>query len=296
MSSVQDSGMDIPPLRLLPLRLRFKSLNLSLKGFSGPLWRSGFGVALDRNFPGVFHLLYAPQARLGRLYALHPPTTPILPGESFVLGLNLFGPATEHALACTQALARLGDLGLGEPRGHFVLEQAWVDGCETAFLDRTRGLSGWPTPMPAAQWLEREAPGERVRIKLLTPLCIKDGNQVVMNAPSFGRLAARLRGRLNQLCEAAGESCPLPQELMERQRLSAEAISLECHELDDKEIKRRSARSGERMKFTGITGSLVYRGDLAPFSGLLALGEVLQVGGRTAFGFGCIRSGHSLED
>ena len=52
----------------------------------------------------------------------------------------------------------------------------------------------------------------------------------------------------------------------------------------------------QTMDFAGITGSLVYRGDLAPFAGLLAFGEITQLGGKTTFGFGRIHTRFSFED
>ena len=124
-ANVQVDGM---PLRLLPLRLRLKSETLALDFFSGPLWRSGFGLALKSHFPAVFDLLFAEHARLGRLYALQSPLAAVNPGDHFELGLTLFGAATEHAVACTQAVGRLGEMGLGERRGRYHLLDARVAG------------------------------------------------------------------------------------------------------------------------------------------------------------------------
>lgn len=276
-------------LRLTPIRLRFRSLDLTLKTFAGPLWRSGFGLALERNFPGVFQLLYAPQGRLGRLYALTPPAAPILPGKTFVLGLNLFGPATDHALASVQALSALGEIGLGEPRGHFTLEQAWVVGAEAPFLDRTAGLTGAPAPIPLSHWLERTTPAHRAQVELLTPLQMKYREKVVLEAPRFSVLVAGIHNRIKELCKSANEDNPLPWELRKSQLTAADKVELEFQELRQVRGKHRSARTGETMRYEGITGTLIYRGDLPPCCGLLRLAEIIQVGGKTAYGLGCYR-------
>lgn len=283
-------------LRFLPLRLGLISEDLTLEGFAGTLWHSGLGLALKQHFPAVFDLLFADQARLGRLYALQPPTTPVRPGEPFEIGVNLFGAASGHAIACAMALARIGEKGLGERRGRFRFDRAWVAGSETpAFLEAGAGLLGWPAPV-ANDWQAstKPAPGT-VRIELLTPLCIKERNEVFFAPLPFSQLVRRLHGRLAQLCEASGEVGPLAAQTALAQRRAAEEVTLQHSALRWQEVKRRSSRTGQSMGFGGMTGSLVYRGDLAPFAGLLALGEIMQLGGKTAFGFGCLRTAISFE-
>jgi hypothetical protein len=284
-------------LRFLPLRLRLVSEDLRLEDFSGTLLHSGFGLALNRHFPAVFALLFADQARLGRLYALQPPTAPVRPGSPFEIGVNLFGAATEHAIACAMALARIGEQGLGDQRGRFRFDRAWVAGSEARpFLEAGAGLLGWPAPL-ASDW-EEPADGALgvVRVDLLTPLCIKEHNEVFFAPLPFSQLVRRLHGRLAQLCEAAGEAGPLTGETALAQRCAAEEVTLQHSALRWQDVKRRSSRTGHHMGFGGMTGSLVYRGHLAPFAGLLALGEIMQLGGKTAFGFGCMRIDLSFEE
>lgn len=285
-------------LRLLPLRLMLKSDTLSLDFFSGPLWRSGLGLALKHHFPGVFDLLFATHARLGRLYALQPPFAPVHPGECFELGLTLFGDAAQHAIACTQALAQLGEMGLGERRGKYALVNARVAGSNAApFFDASAGLVSWPTAICPTRWLEQSVGSANLaRVVLLTPLCIKDNNVPMLAPPEFTQFVRRLHGRLAQLCEAAGEASPLTRPFREAQLRLAADVRLQHSELKHEVVKRRSALSGQSMSFEGLTGSLTYRGDIAPFAGLLSLGKILQLGGKTAFGFGRIDPRFSFED
>lgn len=285
-------------LRLLPLRMRLRSHTLALDFFSGPLWRSGFGLALHRHFPAVFERLFSPQARLGRLYVLQAPAATVVPGQDFELGLSLFGPATADALACVQALARLGEMGLGDARGTFTLLQARVAGGSAApFLEAQSGLRGWPAPVAWSHWLERSAGDTNAaQLHLLSPLRIKDGNEACMEPPSFDLVVRRLQGRLAQLCEAAGEDSPLCPALAASQRRLADGVQLRHAELYPVQVRRRSAASGQAMALEGLAGTLRYAGDVAPFAGLLALGSVLQLGGKTAFGFGRIDTSFSFED
>jgi hypothetical protein len=268
-----------------------------LEDFAGPLWHGGFGLALKRHFPGVFELLFAEQDRLGRLYALQPPTAPVRPGEPFEMGVNLFGAATDHAIACAMALTRVGEMGLGEHRGRFLFDRAWVAGSEQRpFLEASAGLVAWPAAISANDWLSRAGSDQdSTRVTLATPLCIKENNENFFGPLPFSHLVRRLHGRLAQLCEAAGEAKPLAAETVAAQLQAAGEVTLEHSALRWQEIKRRSSRTRHTMGFGGMTGSLDYRGDLAPFAGLLALGEIMQLGGKTAFGFGCIRIDISNE-
>lgn len=279
----------VETLRFLPLRLRCRSKDLRLGGLAGPLWRSGFGAALARHFPGVFSLLFAEQARLGRLYALRPPFEEISPGGDFELGLNLFGEATEYAVVCAQALARLGEMGLGTPRGFFDVLSARVEG-QPDFLHRDEGLRYWPLPLQVARWCDEGRAVSRLQLRLRTPLRIKDGNAVLNSAPDFHQVIRRVLGRLAQICEAAGERNPLSPSDAERLLTESGLITTLSHDVHWAEIKRRSSRTAQTMHFGGLVGDMTFAGNLTPFAGLLALSECMQLGGKTTFGFGCLQT------
>jgi hypothetical protein len=284
-------------LRLLPLRLVLRSENLALDFFSGPLWRSGFGLALKPHFPLLFERLFGDQSHLGRLYALQVPAV-VCPGEAFELGVNLFGAATEQAIACAQALARLGEMGLGEQRGRYRVLGAYVDGnAEAPFFDAEGGITAWPQAQSPQRWLAQSAGAAQVaRLHLLTPLRIKEHNTPSLEPPEFSQIVRRLQGRLSQLCQAAGEANPLPREVTQAQIRLAGEIRLQDSVMCRQQVRRRSSRSRQTMEVDGLTGTLVYHGDLAPFAGLLALGEVMQLGGKTAFGFGRIHTTYAAGD
>lgn len=283
------ASRDVDTLRFLPLRIRCRSKDLRLGGLSGPLWRSGFGAALARHFPGVFTLLFAEQARLGRLYALRPPFDDIRPDGDFEIGLNLFGEATDYAVVCAQALACLGEMGLGTPRGHFEVLSARVEGYPD-FLHRDEGLRQWPLPLQVARWYEEGRAVSGLQLRLRTPLRIKDGNAVLNSAPDFHQVIRRVLGRLTQLCEAAGERSPLPPAASDRLLTESIAIRTRAHDVRWAEVKRRSSRTAQTMHFGGLVGDMDFTGNLTPFSGLLALSEFMQLGGKTTFGFGCLQT------
>lgn len=285
-------------LRILPLKLTLESIDLALNTHAGNLWRSGLGLALKQHFPDLFALLFAENARLGRLYALRPPLEAVRPGQGFELGIRLFGPACEHALACTHAIARLGEIGLGERRQRFRLLQAAAGpSSEQIFFDAQRGLLDCPQPVGAEHWLDVCEPGHgRAIISFTTPVALKAGNRLHEGPISFTQLTRRLHGRLAQLSEAAGELNPLGRERANAQLAGSDQIVLLHSQLKRSQVKRHSARSGQTMQFAGLVGTHVYHGQLGPYAGLLRLAEIMQIGGKTAFGFGCLSNTFTWEE
>lgn len=276
-------------LTILPLKLLLRSETLKLNIFAGQLWRSGLGLSLSEAFPLVFTQLFGESAQQGRLYALETPSQVIAPGEEFTLGIKLFGPACAHAMACVQAIARLGEIGLGENRMRFMLIAASVDG-NPPFFSVDRGIEDWPKATSAQALLTAEnSPANALEVEFTSPLRIKENNRPYFGELSFSMLIRRIYGRLAQLCEEAGQANPLSRADYQMLLLGADRVSLVTGESMNKtSIRRRSSRTGNTMDFEGLLGKCRYQGDLSPYLGLLRLAEVMQLGGKTTFGFGCL--------
>lgn len=158
-------------------------------------------------------------------------------------------------------------------------------------------MAAWPAAAGPELWLGQSSGNANLaRIDLLTPLCVKDGNVACCGAFEFSQLVRRLHKRIAQLCESAGEAPPLARAFTESQHRLSESVRLMHSDIQWMQVKRQSSRSGQNMVLEGMTGHLIYRGNLAPFTGLLALGKVLQLGAKTAFGFGRIDTHFSFED
>jgi hypothetical protein len=285
--------MNTPPTTFPMLVLRFdlRSEGLIFPGFAGSHWHGGLGMMLQRQSPATFRLLYGGPEEV-RLYALRPPQGDRFPPATRLsLQLTLFGAACTHALACTQAIAELGEVGL-DPAGRYRLQQTSVvrgDG-ETVFYDAADGLLAPPSSADLRDWLG-DAPGaalapSQLKVHLLTPLRIKEGGELVRSAPSYAQLVHRLFGRLDQLAYVIG--CEPPLAKSERAPLYAEAqqVALLAADLHDQCLSRRSARSRQQMSFGGLVGRLQFSGETARSLPWLRAGEHVQIGGKTAFGFG----------
>lgn len=284
--------MSTSPLAVVPLRLGLRSGGLQFPEFSGSLWHGGLGMVLERHFRPAFELLYGGDAET-RLYALRPPTQEHIAAEiPFELHLTLFGPACRHILACTQAVAQLGEAGI-RPAGRFRLETAAVIGPDgdRPFFAADTGLLAPPAAFDLHDYLKAAPHAGRLRVRLLTPLRIKEGNEILRRPPRYEQLIHRLCGRIDQLAHAAGSTPPLAK--ADRPALLAEAGAVRLTRGDTRwtDLSRRSGRSGRQMAFGGLVGELEYEGIFDRTLPWLLAGRCLHIGGKPAFGFG----GYGLE-
>jgi len=269
------------------LRFRLRSEGLVFRGFSGSNWHGGLGMMLQRLAPSAFRALYsAPDS--ARLYALRPPLAEAFPvGDELELQLSLFGAASAHVLACTQAINLLGEAGI-DPAGHYRLQQASVlrpDG-DAVFFTAADGLLTPPSSSDLGDWLTPVHAPREVRVRLLTPLRIKEGGDLVRDTPTYAQLLHRLLGRLDQLAHVMAVDTPLAKS--ERGPLFEEAqqVQLLDADLHWQRLDRRSARTRQQMGFGGLLGQLRFSGDMALTLPWLLAGQHVQIGGKTAFGFG----------
>lgn len=282
--------VDAPPLHMLPLRFTLQSLGLRFPSFPGSIWHGGLGMVLAAAAPSAFAAIYRNEPT-SPLYALAPPAQEHIPPQtSFTVGITLFGPACEHALAVTDAISRLGRKGL-RPGGQFELiaaEMVTPQG-PVLFADSQLGLATLPESHPFTEYLDSSPqPAKRSLLCFTTPLRIKEGNALVTKTPTFAQLMHRVLGRVEQLAYAAGAALPLTKEI--RESILAEARGVETGEahLSSTGIQRRSARTLQQMHFSGLTGTVEYRGTMALTLPWLKLATLIQVGGKTAFGFGVL--------
>lgn len=256
------------------------------------LWHGGLGRILKQDFPRVFDLLYAISSNQARGYALIPPTC-----QFPCLRLTLMGEIAEHAVALTQALIRLGSQGLSRGRYLFVVETAHaVATNEERFLyyRHGEGILDWPKAWSADELFKEKETGHEdfsfLRLEFYTPLLLKEDNRPIDGAPHFDQVVRRLLGRVSQLAHATDSGLPYTEEKAAQWQALAATVELLDADFALERVQRRSGRTGQQMVFSGWVGTLDYAGLLSPFQGLLQLGEFVQLGGRTSFGFGAYRS------
>jgi hypothetical protein len=212
-------------------------------------------------------LLFRPQGQaaggleLPRPYVLAVSLAP--DGRGLSVRLSLFGAATEYALAAGEALVR----ALRE--GQFYIQET-PESLEA--LDREITHLDGPDLAEASL---------TARLRFLTPLCQRRGNDLVLDPPS---LMTGLANRLSALARWHGL------ELMEDWRAlkdMAQGLQWELQGGAKVNWQRRSNRQqGRDIPMSGLLGDLYLRGNLLDLAPLLALGQRCHAGGHTAMGLG----------
>lgn len=217
--------------------------------------------------PCALEVLFRPQGQaaggleLPRPYVLAVSLEPGQRGLS--VRLSLFGAATEYALAAGEALVR----ALREGQFHIQdsPESLEVLGREITHLDG---------PDLAEASLT-------ARLRFLTPLCQRRGNDLLLDPPS---LMTGLANRLSGLARWHGL------ELAEDWRAlkdMAQGLQWDLQGGAKVNWQRRSNRQqGRDIPMAGLLGDLYLRGNLLDLAPLLALGQRCHAGGHTAMGLG----------
>jgi len=236
-----------------------------------------------------------------RPLAIRPPLTAAgqpghtyAPGETFHMGVNLFGDATDVLPYIVQAVRRMGEAGLGYGRGQFVLRSVEaldpLTGAIQALLADGR-LQTRPALVVTAASIAakaRQLDPAQATLRFLTPLQITQQGRL-LDVPYFAPLIARLLERC-QAIEARYTTAPTPQPVWQERYLllteQARAVSLVENRTRWQRIETGSRRTNSRNALGGLVGVARYTGDLLPFREWLLWGQSLHVGKNAVKGDG----------
>ncbi len=288
--------------RCAHVRFRLRALSpIEMLGEKGSTLHDDLGDLFKRLSPLYFRFFFpTPGSRAAkqdppRPFVLRPPlaiSTKYPAGAELSFGLGLFGDAIDHFAVWLAVVAALGDAGIGENRGYFEIidiESLGPDGCSRPLYDgSTERLPDRPETLQgtaiAAPWYERECPA--ITLELVTRLRLKDGGRLVRDPPPFHVLLQRLLERADKLATLYQRDMHLDSETKKTLVSEARSVAIDTHELRWDDWPRYSGHQHAWMQFGGFLGQIRYRGDLRPFLPWLALGEWMQVGGKTTFGLG----------
>lgn len=221
-------------------------------------------------------------------YIVNPPLTDrenFDPGETLAFELVLLGPAVNALPYFVEALARLGQYGLGKRRGRYdILKVEIVRG------DLTSPIHPAITPdlstlahMSDAAVSRLEGRAEAVRIHCLTPLRLMENGHLTTRL-TFARLFKSLVRRLTLLSRFYGTSVPPSHFSM--LELGSETVKEGKYDLVWYDWERYSGRQKTSMRLGGLRGSCDFIGDMGPFLPYLRLGAQVNLGQGTVFGLG----------
>ncbi|MHB1494485.1 MAG: CRISPR system precrRNA processing endoribonuclease RAMP protein Cas6 [Acidithiobacillus sp.] len=285
--SLYDTWEDVSLLRL---HFTIRSEGMIFPPFHGALWHGVIGAQLRQQDPLAYLQLW--EAAQGGRYALRAPFGPteIAAGQNTHFEITLWGddiPLVNSVVAAVMtACQSLGTRMTTHRRGSAALEAIHAYSLEgptpLSVTDETSLRKG---VIRGGDLLNRFASMQpsAVRLTLESPLRFKDQNQLLRQHPTFPQLVKRLFGRLRQIRPETNDPAIF--------RITDDARQIQSNgSVVWQDWARYSARQHSEMAFGGLTGFLEYQGEqLTPFLPWLALGEWLQIGGKTTFGFGAYR-------
>ena len=278
-------------LTLLRLRVEALSRGLQWSGLPGSLLHGMLGKVLREQSPSVYADLIGPlDASAGnespRPLWLQPPLDPravYIPGDGLHFDLMLANPRPDWLAALERALPEIGRQGVGKSRGRFTVQ---------SITPVPWNHDGMPAPVSLEDMLRDTRISHRSRhllLQCLTPLRLKAGGDVLRQPPSAALLLRRLLARASMLA-----ACPIPAlPLATQAQAQAEHLALAEHRLQWDDLSRYSARQDAVLPLGGLTGWIGYRApagaDIDAVRAWFAVGEWLQIGGKTSFGLGLYR-------
>ncbi len=254
------------------------------------VWHGALGNTLSHVAPSLFTLLYGEGENSTRLYSLVPP----LPNYPR-LRVTLLGDACHAGLDITEIIKAMGRQGLrGQDRHRFTIDWAQYGSSDPMpyYYGQVDEMIGAPEAHRITREFFNYDMGQRnnLRFSTITPLILKEDNGVMAGPPSFSGLVRRLLGRISQVAHATGAALPYDdgqQRDWERQSASVVLVNQKVKKMS---FSRQSKRTEQPMAFSGWEGVLDYAGPVGAFYSLFKLGENLQLGGCTAFGFGAFQT------
>jgi hypothetical protein len=234
-----------------------------------------------------------------RPFAIQPPLPNSEQGlylkgnETFSVGMSLFGDVAVLFPYVIQAVAKMGELGVGHGRGTFALEQVQAVNLlsrqtQTLFEDGViREAPGIPVSNPQVQSLAAALPTDEITLRFLTPVQLKHRGKSVPE-PYFDVLIARLIER----CQAIAENYTSSEESDHWRELyldlTAQAQLVDLYRFDTHWLTLRSGsrRTNTTTSMSGLLGTATYRGELSTFNYWLLWGQSTQVGKNATKGNG----------
>jgi len=265
---------------------------------AGTLLHGALGWAMREAAPRLWLAAYGPltQGEV-RPLTLHPPTLPCQwqAGSQVVFGLSLYGDLSRDLKGVLSALQLMGQRGLGSARVSFQVEQLiqqtpmgqrllWVATLPAQLLCPHPG--GLTDALLGSMALCDDVPVQLAQIQAVSRLHIKEQGKPIRQAPSallLGR--AVCRRLLSLLGEVSSEEQGRLYGLLD----GLESLHLCWDQCSQTPLQRYSARQQQQHHIDGLMGSWAYRGQVIHLLPWLVIGEWIQVGTKTSFGYGSIQ-------
>lgn len=275
------------PLMRLEFVIAF-SAPTTLPSYSGSLIHGFLGHAIKSVSERAFQICYLnDNAQQPRPYSIIPDLrekTSFNEGETFRFEVKLFGQAYQLSQTIIDAVKAWETKGLGTLRTHYkvVSVNQLVAGKRAISLSANSLATQLDPNYFDLNFLSK---CNNSNVFLTTPLYIKNNNQVLQHAPEPDLFIKSIIRRFNLLFNHWVKDDP---EIIELAFQSAPNYSLPENIENTYTVNwdRFSKKMGKNIPLSGIKGNLKWKGNLIQYLPWLAIGEQLQVGGKTTFGYG----------
>jgi len=202
-------------------------------------------------------------------------------GQTFGFGLVLMGRALGMLPIVLQACERALRTGLGPERAPCTLQAVVNEIGHQPLCNKGMPLLNLNKHLPPAAAL-----GVQATLHFHTPLRLQVHGKPARAKQFSARDLLIALARRYQLLQDVHLGNAAPQQDFATLSAQAAAVELVPQDLRWFDWGRFSQRQQQEMKFGGLLGRVQLRGDLAPFAGLLHLGQWLHVGKNASFGLG----------
>ncbi len=285
--------------------------SISFPNFPGIALRGGFGIALKNSVCIMKQHLYCAPCPLANVcaYALifenpntkssykmpkseyipHPfslaplfeyPVT-FEPGKTFEFKLSLFGNAVKYFPNVLYAFIELGKMGIGVKRGKFTISRIHNYTTNEVLYD---GKSINLNDLKPYLCDNYEYKNNELTITFLTPCKIKSKGKYQRHV-DIENLIKNIKRKI-EIFSYFFEDNPVSIDIG-----NIDFGSIQCTEsnITWEIIERYSKRKNQRMPLGGYKGNAIVSGNVASIYHLLKIGELINIGSNTSFGFGAIR-------
>ncbi len=264
---------------------------------AGNLLHGSLGWAMKEAAPRLWQDAYGPlEQGAVRPLSIHPPESGCQwrKGESITFGVTLFNALARDLNGVKWSLQRMGERGWGQQRIGFTLQEItqrtplgkrliWSQQGPDRLLSPLN--DSLEEAILAAAALCSEDQPAFVQLRARTRLHIKDAGYPVTSAPSALLLGRTLCRRLLAM---VGPHSERERQAVQQHLNELEKIQLCWDHTQNDHLTRYSARQQQRHRIEGLKGLWAYQGDIQRLLPWLALGEWIQLGNKTSFGFGAI--------
>lgn len=298
-----------------------RALNsLHFSAFSGPSFRGGFGSVLRQlacvtgmsdcgscpvlrecPFTQLFNCAapegdqhFSKELQVPRPFIIDAPEQrEASQGQHMRFRLALSGRSAQLLSYVVLAFRQLGLVGIGRGRGRYELVSVTcIDPlnrrlpCQVYDGNQNRMYANNSFSIAFSTVTDQYASLQvrKLKVHFRSPTHLKAGGRAVHEPPEFEHMLRAVLRRYSDLSALYGEKRP---NLDYRQLIElSKEIQLTASNLNYFRQQGFSQRKGEETPTEGITGSVIYEGDLTPFMPYLIYGQWLHIGKQATFGMG----------